>query len=228
MNTQKLTIASIHSLILMLILFSVGVGIAAAADPITNGGMVTIDVYNGSISATRDISDQMVEPGSTFMATLTLTALTLNASGDVQAPTLKENLPAGWTVTPVDNGGAIYKPTTTEWVWSTAMSSGETKTVTYMVTVPASATLQDYYITGQVSAYGVDPIEISGDSRVTAVILYGDVNHDEELSIVDVMLALQMAVNSSDIDFAADVDADGVVTSVDALMIWQAIVASTL
>nr|QNO46802.1 hypothetical protein DEIDBPHB_00051 [Methanosarcinales archaeon ANME-2c ERB4] len=220
MNTPKWTIAYTHSLILMLILVSTGIGIAAAAEPITNDGVATINVCTEPISTTRDISDQRVKPGSTFTVTLTLTA----NEDNVQAPVLKEN-PAGWTVTTVDNGGAIYKPSTTEWVWMTAMSSGETKTVTYNVTVPASAEPNDYYITGQASAYNVSPVAIGGESRVTVVILCGDVNHDGKLSIEDVMIALQMAANCIDIDFAADVNADGVVTSVDALVIWQALIS---
>ena len=172
------------------------------------------------ISATRDISDQTVEPGSTLTVTLTLTA-----NEDIQAPTLDENLPAGWAVTAVLNSGATYKESTNEWIWVTAMPRGETKIVIYKVTVPASATPQDYNISGQASAYNVSPVAIGGESKVTVVILCGDVNHDGELSIVDVMIALQMAANRTDIDFAADVNADGVVTSVDALMIWQAAIS---
>jgi len=149
----------------------------------------------------------------------------LTANEDIQAPTLDENLPAGWTVTEVDNGGATYKASTNEWVWTTAMPSGETRTVIYDATVLADATPQDYDITGQASAYEVSPVAIGGESTVTVVILCGDVNHDGELSIVDVMIALQMAANRTNIDFAADVNADGVVTSVDALMIWQTVIS---
>ena len=137
----------------------------AALTPDVHDGTVTVEsgTTGDPISATRDISDQTVEPGSTFTVTLTLTA----NEDNVQAPALKENLPADWTVTEMDNAGATYKPSTTEWVWSAAMSSGETKTVTYQVTVPASATPGDYYITGYVSAHEVGPFEIGGESKVT-------------------------------------------------------------
>jgi len=47
------------------------------------------------------------------------------------------------------------------------MPSGETKIVIYDVTVPADATPQDYYITGQASAYDVSPVAIGGESTVT-------------------------------------------------------------
>ncbi len=52
--------------------------------------------------------------------------------------------------------------------------------------------------------------------------LRGDANHDSELSAVDVVLSLQMAVGSSEADLVADMNGDGQVTSVDALMILQA------
>ena len=216
MNTQKWAV-----LYICLALFSAGIGIAAA-DPVTDYGVVEVNnVCEEPISATRDISDQRVEPGSIFTVTLTLTA----NEDNVQAPALDENLPAGWTVTPVDTGGAIYKPATVEWIWVIVMFSEEIKTVTYDVTIPTDAASQDYHITGHASAYGIDPIEIGGESRVTVVTLCGDVNHDELLSTADAVLALRMAAGSIDIDFAADVNSDGAVTSVDALMILQATVS---
>ena len=50
------------------------------------------------------------------------------------------------------------------------MSSGETKTVTYNVTVPMDAIPQEhYYITGHASAHNVDPVEIGGDSEVVII-----------------------------------------------------------
>ncbi len=45
--------------------------------------------------------------------------------------------------------------------------------------------------------------------------------HDELLSTMDVMLALRMAANNTDIDFSEDMNSDGAVTPVDAPLIWQ-------
>ncbi|MEA1893825.1 MAG: hypothetical protein U9N36_01220, partial [Euryarchaeota archaeon] len=139
---------------------------AHEVSPSTIGGESAVTIESGTtvdlIAATRNISDRMVEAGSTFVVTLTLTA-----NEDIQAPTLDENLPTGWTVTEVSNDGATYKAATTEWVWMAAMPSGETRTVVYEVTVPAGTTPQDYDITGQTSAYAVDPVDISGGSIVT-------------------------------------------------------------
>ena len=139
---------------------------AYGVDPIDIGGESKVTVEppytDDPISATRDISDQTVDAGSTFTVTLTVTA-----DADVQAPGLEEDLPSEWTLTPVNNGGAEYNSATQQWAWVGEMSSGETKTVTYDVGVPADAASQDYYITGEVSAYGVDPIDIGGKTKVT-------------------------------------------------------------
>jgi hypothetical protein len=147
--------------------FNVTVTAASADATATTDSIITTveAAISDPISATRDISDQVVDPGATFTVTLTLTA-----NENVQAPALDEDLPAGLTVTEVDNAGATYKATTTEWIWSSAMSSGTSKTVVYNVTVPADATSQDYEITGNASAYEVDPIGIGGESTVTVEI----------------------------------------------------------
>ena len=71
----------------------------------------------------------------------------------------------------------------------------------------------------------MDPIGIDGESRVTVVTLCGDLNHDEPLSTMAVTLALQMAANNIDIDFAADANSDGAVTQVDAPLIWQSMIS---
>ena len=64
------------------------------------------------------------------------------------------------------------------------------------------------------------PIGIDSESRVTVVTLCGDLNHDELPSTMDVALALQMAANNTDNDFAADANSDGAVTPVDVPLIW--------
>ena len=60
---------------------------------------------------------------------------------------------------------------------------------------------------------------------MTIVTLYGDLNHDELFSNLDVMLALQMAANNIDIDFAADAYSDGALTPVDVSLIWQSMIS---
>ena len=57
-------------------------------------------------------------------------------------------------------------------------------------------------------------------------ILKGDVNGDGILSSVDALMALQMAAGNIAQNLAADVNEDGIVTSLDALMILQASVGA--
>jgi len=56
---------------------------------------------------------------------------------------------------------------------------------------------------------------------IPELMLRGDANHDGRLSAADSVLALQMAVGSIENDLVADMNGDGVVTSLDALMILQ-------
>jgi len=114
-----------------------------------------------SISATRDISKQTVVPGETFTVTVEVIA-----NENVYAPLLDEDVPEGWTVTPVQNDKAIFKPGEIKWLWLEMLSAGSTKTVIYNVTVPENASEGDYFITGNISAYQVSPVTVKGESKV--------------------------------------------------------------
>jgi hypothetical protein len=54
----------------------------------------------------------------------------------------------------------------------------------------------------------------------------GDLNHDNEITPADAVIALQIAVGSHPFDSAADVSGDGQVTALDAFMILQAAVGA--
>jgi PKD repeat protein len=58
-------------------------------------------------------------------------------------------------------------------------------------------------------------------SELVDVYIKGDANHDGKFSAADVVLILQMAACGTNIDPAADVNLDGVITSLDALMVSQ-------
>ena len=51
---------------------------------------------------------------------------------------LDEDLPQGWTITPIDNAGATFNPQETQWLWL-AVDAGETKTIRYRVEIPNDA-----------------------------------------------------------------------------------------
>jgi hypothetical protein len=114
------------------------------------------------ITATRDISEQTVNPGDVFNVEIVLTAVE-----DLQAPALDEDLPDGWVVTPVDDSFGTYKDTTNEWVWSAALAAGKSITINYNVTVPTCAVAGCYNITGVVSAHEVGPFVTGGENTVT-------------------------------------------------------------
>ena len=59
------------------------------------------------------------------------------------------------------------------------------------------------------------------EMRIPELMVRGDANHDCEVSIADAVLALRMAVGVLATDPAADMNRDGRVTSLDALMILQ-------
>ena len=124
--------------------------------------MVSPPIPPPKINAMRDISKQIVNPGETFTVTVVV-----NTIEDVFAPILDEDTPTGWTVTEIENAGATYKASEVKWLWTGMWSAGTTKTVIYNVTVPSDAEQKDYWITGNISAYGVDPTAVEGESKVS-------------------------------------------------------------
>ena len=124
----------------------------------------------GELNVTRVISDQTVAPGSTFTVTLTVTANT-----EVIAPAVNEDIPVG-AVTVIEDADMMYKASTDEYIFLGKMSAGESKTVTYEVTVPDDADLQEYNITGTASGYDVDPVCIGGDGEMTLLLKTADID----------------------------------------------------
>ncbi|MDH7505233.1 MAG: right-handed parallel beta-helix repeat-containing protein [Candidatus Acetothermia bacterium] len=96
----------------------------------------------GSFFATRSAveinhqaSPSRVAPGEAFTVTVAF-------NGEVKGLLLTESLPAGWTITPLENSSAFYKPSETKWL---VLGAG---TVSYKVTVPADAAPGSYTIAG--------------------------------------------------------------------------------
>jgi len=117
-----------------------------------------------TIAGSRTISPTTVAPGDTFTVTVDV-----DITGTVYGPLLNESLPAGWTITEVDNAGAAHTTGTTKWLWSGAQTTD--KTVIYNVTVPTDATPGSYPVTGTVLATvageTIGPFTVTGDDRVT-------------------------------------------------------------
>lgn len=75
--------------------------------------------------------------GSTFTVKVEIWA-----DQDLYGVGLEEDLPTGWKVIPVDNGGFLFKPAETEWVFPSKVPAGTMKTIIYQVEVPQSAAIE--------------------------------------------------------------------------------------
>jgi PKD repeat protein len=64
------------------------------------------------------------------------------ADQDLYGVGLKEELPTGWKVIPVENDGFLYKRSRVEWVFSSKIPAGTMKTIVYQVEVPQTETIE--------------------------------------------------------------------------------------
>ena len=126
-------------------------------------------------TAERSINPDSVAAGGTTTVSVTITAAqTLNGFALVEEP------PAGWTVTEVDNDGAIFAPAEVSWVWVETLLLGESKTVIYKLTAPADAADGTYDISGLLMSYGIEDIEVGGEDTVTVGPEAGSWVYDED------------------------------------------------
>jgi PGF-pre-PGF domain-containing protein len=128
-----------------------------------------LPVSASGIEANREVSSGTAYAGGTF-------TVTVNISTDqyVEALTLDENLPDGWNVSVVDSDGATFQSTgtfkesTLEWIWVESLQAGEGKTVVYRVTVPSVIEPGNFTFSGNISAYSVSAVPVTGASEITA------------------------------------------------------------
>ena len=91
---------------------------------------------NPGLHVTRSLSAVHALPESTFQVTLELKADT-----DLNGVGLRETLPFGWIIHPVENAGAAFKRSEAEWVFNETIEAGTRRFVTYELTVPAARQL---------------------------------------------------------------------------------------
>ena len=126
-----------------------------------------LPVSASGIEASREISAGTVYAGGTFTVTVHI-----QTDRDIEAPTLDENLPIGWDITIVENDGATFqnsetfKKSTLEWVWVESLQVGGEKTVVYRVTVPSVSEPGNFTISGNVSAYSISAVPVTGASEI--------------------------------------------------------------
>ncbi len=94
--------------------------------------------------ATLASSVRTVRPGESFTVTVTV-----DAKDGVSGLLLSQALPMGWSAKPVQMSGAYYKASENKWLWLNAKG---TVTLSYQVTVPATAGPGVYTIAGRVKA----------------------------------------------------------------------------
>jgi len=114
--------------------------------------------------------------GSTFTVKVEIWA-----DQDLYGVGLAEDLPTGWKVIPIDNGGFSYKPSKTEWVFPSKVPAGTMKTIIYQVEVPQS--------------FGVE-LAASDPCYASSNDLYGLV--DSALPCMEVMVTGDSGVDVSD------------------------------
>jgi hypothetical protein len=111
------------------------------------GGKMTSQSATLSVAstfATLGASVRAVRPGDSFTVTVSV-----DAKDGISGLLLSQALPAGWSAKPIQMSGAYYKASENKWLWLTAKG---TVSVSYEVTVPATAQPGLYTIAGRVKA----------------------------------------------------------------------------
>ncbi len=105
----------------------------------------------------------------------------ISADEDLYGVGLREELPTGWRVIPIENDGFTYKPSRVEWVLPTKLPARITKTIIYQVEVPQTEAIE---------MTGSDPCYVSGSD------LFGMV--DSALPCLETAVTGDAAVDISD------------------------------
>jgi hypothetical protein len=111
------------------------------------GGKMVSQSANLSVAstfATLGASVRAVRPGDSFVVTVNV-----DAKDGISGLLLSQALPAGWSAKPVQLSGAYFKASENKWLWLNAKG---TVSVSYEVTVPATAQPGLYTIAGRVKA----------------------------------------------------------------------------
>jgi len=81
-------------------------------------------------------------PGGDKAASTFTVKVEIWADQDLYGVGLKEELPAGWKVIPIDNSGFTYKASRTEWVYPTKLPANTMKAIIYQVEVPQTEAIE--------------------------------------------------------------------------------------
>ena len=96
----------------------------------------TLDVIP-SIIATRTIETGLPDDETIAGATVHVTVL-IEVNAELHGLTLHEEIPAGWTITPVEQGRATVRRETGDWLFLETMTDGDSYMIRYTLTVSSS------------------------------------------------------------------------------------------
>lgn len=116
----------------------------------------------GTCIATRAFEDACVDPQNPAE----LVTVTIVADQSYTGLALDEDPPAGWTIEPVDNGGATFNASEYQWLWL-SVNQGERKQVTYRLVPNPSDPYGTYQVTGRVLS-SLPPLDqaVCGDTDI--------------------------------------------------------------
>jgi len=129
---------------------------------------ITVRDVAATAEATRTIDPQITTDGGTVQVTVQFTSLLKETASF----SLKETVPAGWTITRVTDDATSFA--VDEWIWimGDAVEPDETKTVIYDLTVPPGTAPADYPISGIVTTMLTGEVNnpVGGHDEVTVVV----------------------------------------------------------
>ncbi|MDD4249590.1 MAG: PKD domain-containing protein, partial [Methanosarcina sp.] len=119
-----------------------------------------INVLAHPVISKRTLSKASVYPGEEFTANLSI-----ESAWDLRDLIVVEDLPAGWTLVPIDNAGAEFDSSLNKWVWGNCFA-GEPKQLVYTLKAPLYSDFGLFEIEGNVSAEDLVSIPVEGENEV--------------------------------------------------------------
>ncbi len=106
--------------------------------------------------------DKKVGAGSIFRVQVQMTVnKTINGLG------LDEDLPQGWTIREINNGGGSLKKSQLQWLWAQQIKAGTVVIVTYDVFVPKTTKVGKFPLLGKLTSFSPRfLIKVVGDATV--------------------------------------------------------------
>ncbi len=128
----------------------------------------SLEIGSIGVSVSRQVSTSVALPGSTFTVDVRI-----EASRTLAGAGLQETVPAGWKVRPVENAGAAFKRSSTEWVFVDEIKGGSSKVISYEVEIPNVTKLvpenlpNTFGISGRFESMApVIDLSVEGDSSI--------------------------------------------------------------